>query len=57
MVSDLSVGGVSVETALMASLAWQPHFFMALLFATSILCQLLVATHGISGLLNAWWQN
>lgn len=31
----------------MASLAWQPLFFMASLFAASILCQLLVAACGL----------
>lgn len=39
---DLSTG-VSVGRALMASLAWQPHFSVALLLATSTLGQLLIA--------------
>lgn len=39
---DLSTG-VSVGRGLMASLAWQPHFSVALLLATSTLGQLLIA--------------
>lgn len=53
---DLLTGGVSIGRSLMARLAWQPHFSVALLcnwhFRSITHCD-----NGVSGLLCVWQQS